>query len=151
MTKTSKVLLAGLLCLSSSVASAAKHYPGIFLGATNVDSETDVTIGIEYEYKFDDNFGVGGAYERTADGHHGDGFNVWTASLFYHPMKSVRLGIGLGEEKIGGDHPHTEDLWRLSAAYEFHVGEFEVAPTLAVDFIDDKEAYVFGVAFLMPF
>ena len=132
-------------------AKDAKHIPGIFLGYTDFDDETEFTYGIEYEFKFDKNWGIGAVYEKTDDAHHGDGVTVRLASLYYHPTKAIRLGLGAGQEKVGGDHPHTEDLYRISASYDFHVGNFGIAPTIAVDFIDDKEAYVFGIAFVRPF
>ena len=73
------------------------------------------------------------------------------ASIYYHPTKNIRLGAGIGQERIGGGHPHEEDLYRISVAYDFHVKEFGIAPTIAVDFVDDEEAIVFGIAFTRPF
>lgn len=78
-------------------------------------------------------------------------FLVKVAEVFYHPFKNFRVGAGLGEEKIGGAHPHTEDLYRLTASYDYHIGDFGLAPTIAVDFIDGHQAYVFGVALIRPF
>lgn len=132
-------------------AEGAQHFPGIFVGYTQAEDETHFTYGIEYEYKFTSQWGVGAVYEKTDDAHHGDGITVKLASLYYHPINSIRLGIGAGREKIGGDHPHSEDLYRLSASYEFHLGDFGLAPTFAVDFIDGHEAYVLGVAIVRPF
>ncbi|MDP5215536.1 hypothetical protein ORJ66_21050 [Pseudoalteromonas tunicata] len=72
-----------------------------------------------------------------------DGVTVKVTEVFYHPFKKFRVGTGLGEEKIGGAHPHTEDLYRLTASYDYHIGEFGLAPTIAVDFIDGHQAYFF--------
>lgn len=127
------------------------HYPGIFIGVTDSDNETEFTFGLEYEYRFDKHWGVGATYEEINEAHHGDGVTVKLASLFYHPDNHWRFGLGRGKEKIGGAHPHSEDLTRVSACYDFHVGRFGIAPTFAVDFIDDREAYVLGVEFIMPF
>jgi hypothetical protein len=153
--RVSSTLFVSTLLLSASytafAAGDAHHFPGVFIGMTNAESETEFTYGIEYEYKFDHQWGVGAVYEKTDDAHHEDGVTVKLASIYYHPVNNVRLGLGFGEEKIGGDHPHTEDLYRLSASYDFHVADFGIAPTLAVDFIDGEEAYVFGVAFIRPF
>lgn len=153
--KISKYFVLGTLiglCSFPSLASGdAKHIPGVFVGATRIDSETDFTFGIEYEYKFNQNWGAGAVYERTNDAHHGDGVGVWVVSAFYHPVTNVRLGLGAGKERVGGGHPHTENLVRASASYDFHVGDFGVAPTIAVDFVDNDEALVFGVAITKPF
>ncbi|WJG09908.1 hypothetical protein [Aliiglaciecola sp. LCG003] len=142
-----------LTCFAFGVAAAGdeQHFPGVFIGMTNAENETELTYGFEYEYKFNTNWGAGAVYEKTKDAHHGDGITVSLASLYYHPTQNVRLGMGVGREKLGGDHPHSEDLYRLSASYDFHLGDFGVAPTVAVDFIDGEEAYVLGVAFIKPF
>lgn len=136
---------------AAQASDEVKHVPGIFIGTTHFDSESEFTFGIEYEYKFTNEWGAGVVYERTNDAHHGDGTAVVLASLFYHPTKNIRLGVGFGEERIGGGHPHNEDLYRISSAYDFHVEDFGIAPTVAVDFIDDEEAIVIGFAITRPF
>jgi hypothetical protein len=142
----------GLILVSNQAFSADKHhFPGLFLGYTNAEDETEFTYGIEYEYKFTADWGLGVVYEKTDDAHDGDGITVKLAQVYYHTPQHIRLGLGFGEEKIGGAHPHTEDLYRISASYEYHLGDFAIEPTIAVDFIDGEEAYVFGVAFVRPF
>lgn len=150
------VLLSLLVVVFTSnpafAAAGKSHVPGLFLGATNVDGETDFTWGIEYEYKFNQTWGVGAVYEDISDGHHGDGVTIRVANLFYHPDNNWRFGVGIGEEKIGGKKPKTKDLYRLVGSYDFHVGDFGIAPTLAFDFIEGGEdAVVFGVAIVRPF
>lgn len=146
---TSALLLSS--CGAALAASGAHHAPGIFAGFTNAKDETEFTYGFEYEYKFNRHWGLGAVYEKTNDAHHGDGVTVKLGSLYYHPNADVRLGLGFGEEKIGGAHPFKEDLYRVSASYDFHLGDFALAPTIAVDFVDGDEAYVLGVALLRPF
>ena len=139
---------------SASIAEAAgneKHYPGLFLGATHADGETDYALGFEYEYKITKNFGIGGIWERTPSGHGGDGVNVSVASFFYHPTPEWRLGLGFGEERIGGPKVKHKDLVRASAAYEMQLEKFIIAPTLAMDFVDSDEIVVLGLAVLLPF
>jgi hypothetical protein len=150
---SSILLFVLLLTNTNSVVASdeAHHFPGIFLGYTNASDETHFTYGLEYEYKFNQTWAVGVVYEKIDDAHHGDGVTVTVAEIFYHPLKNVRLGAGVGKEKIGGAHPHSEDLYRLTASYEYHIGDFGLAPTLAVDFIDGEKAYVFGVALIRPF
>lgn len=147
------LILICLLATSSQILAKgnARHYPGIFVGYTHSASETEFTYGVEYEYKFNQTWGAGFVYEKIDDAHHGDGITVKIAELFYHPLKNVRLGIGAGKEKIGGAHPHTEDLIRATFSYEYYVGDFGIEPTVAVDFIDGEQAYVVGFAFVRPF
>ncbi|MEZ7972532.1 MAG: hypothetical protein QMC00_04195 [Pseudomonadales bacterium] len=40
---------------------------------------------------------------------------------------------------------------RTSLSYDFHVGGFGIAPTLAVDFVDGETATVFGFAVVKAF
>jgi hypothetical protein len=127
------------------------HFPGIFLGATTIDSETDFSYGVEYEYKANHLWGAGIVYEKTDDAHHGDGVDVKLAAVYLHPWKELRVGLGYGKEKVGGDHPHEENLTRLSLNYDFHVAGFGIAPTIAVDFVDGEKATVIGLSFIKSF
>lgn len=154
MNKTSKLCAALFLSCASMICYAAgdaKHIPGIFIGATNFESETDFTFGLEYEFKLTKTIGFGGVWERTIEGHDGDGVNVIVGSLFYHPSDQWRFGVGFGEEQIRGKKPKDKDLWRLSATYEYPMDNMIIAPTLALDFIDGDTAKVAGVAILVPF
>ncbi|WP_229160334.1 porin family protein [Fluctibacter halophilus] len=144
--------LAALPLLTFSVsAQTARHVLGVFAGATHFDSETNSTFGIEYEYRINPQWGMGAVYERTPDAHHHDGVTVALASAFYHPDQHWRFGVGVGEERVGGGHPHSETLYRISGNYDFHFDQFGVAPTLAVDVIDGDTAYVAGIAFTYAF
>lgn len=142
-----------IICLQGSLCYAggkAHHFPGLFLGATHVDKATNPSYGLEYEYKLRQ-WGLGWVFEHTPGAHHNDGMSVGLVSLYFHPDPSVRLGFGLGKERIGGDHPHQQSLWRLSASYDFHIGHYGIAPAIAVDRIKDKSAVVAGLAFIYPF
>lgn len=157
------ILAIGLLMTSTSNYAASEdthHYPGIFLGATTFDGETNFSYALEYEYKFSKLWGAGLTYEKTDDAHHGGGVDIALASVYLHPWKELRLGAGYGKGKAGGytDHEHheyhagvDEEIFRTSISYDFHVGGFGVAPTFAVDFIEGETATVLGVAFIKPF
>lgn len=142
------------LTISPTPVSAAEtphHIPGVFIGFTDTEGEAEFSYGLEYEYKFSKQWGAGVVYEKTDKAHHEDGVDVALAAIYLHPWKNLRLGAGIGEEKIGGGHPHSEDLYRASVSYDFHVGDFGIAPTLAVDFVDGETATVFGIAIVRPF
>ncbi|WP_286264458.1 hypothetical protein [Thalassotalea atypica] len=148
------ILIAGLLVLASTQTFAnetAHHIPGVFIGATHADSETEMSFGIEYEYKLSELWGTGIVFEKTNDAHHGDGADVYLAMAYVHPWNSIRLGLGYGKEDIGGAHGGKEDLYRVESSYDFHVGSFMIAPTLAFDFVDGETHTVTELVFLMPF
>ena len=158
-----KLLIAVLFIFTANVSYASSgkhhHFPGIFLGATTSDSDTNFSYGVEYEYKFSKLWGAGLVYENTADAHHGAGVDISLAALYLHPWKQLRIGAGYGKEKIGSytDHDHhlhssqKENIARASFSYDFHIGGCGVAPTIAFDFVDGETATVFGVAFIKAF
>lgn len=168
-----KILLAAsvlaALATSSVFAStddshqSPKHIPGIFVGFTHANSEIEFSYGLEYEYKISKLWGAGIVYEQTDDAHHGAGVDVALAAVYLHPWKELRVGVGFGKETVGSytdnsdsHHPHyhsshKESLVRASVSYDFHVGDFGIAPTLAFDFVDGETATVFGLAFVRAF
>ncbi len=136
---------------TNAYASEKHHFPGVFLGATTIASKTDFSWGLEYEYKFADRWGVGAVYEETNNALDGIGIEVKLASLYFHPINHMRLGLGFGEEKVKGGFNIEEDLVRVSASWEVPVSSFEIAPTLAYDFVDGNTSVVIGAAFIYPF
>ena len=129
-----------------------KHIVGLFFGATrDAHHDTDATAGIEYEYKFTRQFGIGAIWENSPDADDGEGVSVYLASLYWHPHAGWRLGLGAGEEKVHGSHGHTEDLVRASVAYDWHVGGIMIAPTFSVDLVDSESSEVLGVTFSKAF
>ena len=127
------------------------HFLGVFIGATHANSESEFSYGIEYEYKFNQLWGAGFVFETTKDAHHGDGVDVSLAAIYLHPWQELRLGVGYGQEKVGGAHSFSEDLTRISVSYDFHLGGVGIAPTIAVDFIDGETATIYGIAIIKSF
>lgn len=149
----------------SSVAAAdggelKRHVPGVFVGLTSGDGETDYTIGLEYEYRITSLFGIGAIAETTPNRHGGDGVSVALGALHFHPITNVRLTAGYGWEDIhdasikiaaGKSPSKNKDVFRIGAAYDFHVGAFGIAPTVNLDFVDGHEVAVFGISIIRPF
>jgi len=129
-----------------------KHAVGFFLGAAR-DAHNDIhgTAGIEYEYKFTKQFGIGAVWEKAPDAHDKDGVSVYLASAYWHPYAGWRLGLGAGEDKVHGPHSHTKSLVRANVGYDFHVGGFGIAPNFSLDRVDGKNIEVFGVSFIKAF
>lgn len=148
---TPTIAVLAMLCAPAMAAGDKNHIVGVFVGGSNIQDEFDASYGLEYEYKFNQTWGVGPVIEKTSDAHHGDGVTVKLVSLYGHINNTWRFGLGFGEEKVGGAHPHSEDLIRVSGAYDFHVGGFGIAPTVAIDFVDGERAEVIGLAFTKSF
>lgn len=136
----------------SDYAGAGHHSPhiiGAFAGSTDPEgAPAEFTWGLEYEYRPDDRFGIGLVAERTSDAHHGDGVDVAVGMLHYH-VAHFRFSAGMGKEWVN-DHG-SEWLKRLGVAYDISAGPVEIAPTVAVDFIDGHEVLVYGIAVLTHF
>ncbi len=148
------LLMSSSLALASSEEHGAMkhHIPGVFIGATtDAHDKTELTFGIEYEYRFNHQYGVGAIYETSPDGHDGEGVTVMLVGGFWHPKDGWRLGAGVGQEKIEGAHPVEESLVRVGAAYDFHVGGLGVAPTFNLDMVDGENIFVYGVAISKAF
>lgn len=147
------VLSLGLLYSANIKASEGntdkKHFLGLFVGVLDGD-ETDSLLGIEYEYKFNAEWGAGLLYEYAKDGHGGDGITSKIAALYYHPVGAWRLGAGYGKETIGGSS-HSVNITRLGVGYDFHIGEMGLAPSLNFDRINGQTIKVYGVAIIWSF
>lgn len=158
---TSSLLLALVTSFTSSASFASEsahgdhefkhHVVGVFLGATHIDGENEQTYGFEYEYRFDDFWGAGVTYERIEDAHHGEGVSLKLLNAYIHPYGDLRLGLGFGQEEVSDGHTEDEDVYRFSAAYDFHVAGFGVAPTLSFDRVDSETNEVFGIVFSKSF
>lgn len=152
MHKTLLSLMAvSAICSAPAYSAQGPHNLGVFAGITHSDSESDYTLGLEYEFRYSDIWGVGLTYENAPDAHHDDGVSVLVGSVYFHPDNHWRLGAGLGRERVGGDHSHTENLTRVSAAYDFHLDGFGVSPSVAVDFVDGDSVWVVGMSFIKSF
>ena len=69
----------------------------------------------------------------------------------HHPNTHIKLGLGFGQERIGGHHARNDTFYRLSAAYEYHVEPFEIEPTVDFDVMNGDTSVAIGIAIVMPF
>ena len=141
---TLALLLSSTSLFASEVGNEKKHFAGVFIGVFDND-DTESVFGLEYEYKLNSRWGLGFVYEDAKDAHHGDGISSSIAAGYYHPFGGLRLGLGLGREKVGGSHGHSEKLYRLGVSYDFHIGDFGIAPGLNLDSVGGEIARVYGV------
>ena len=160
MTKLAYSIIATLAVSTSAIAAdddkLNQHVVAAFVGVTDTDYSNESTYGLEYEYRFNNAWGVGGVWERTPDGHSDSNglkkdTSVKVISAYWH-KDYFRLGLGVGQEKVHGEHSHTEDLIRASAAYDFHLTpNLGIAPSVAIDRVDGKNVYVYGAAITYAF
>jgi hypothetical protein len=118
------------------------HHLGLFLGNTQDGEENGFSVGLDYEYRLSDLFGVGALGEYTE----GD-FDHWVfgVPLLLHPYKGLVLKLVPGVEH----KPKTsksEFLVRTGIAYSFHITDrWTIAPEFNFDFAD-RTTKVYGAA-----
>ena len=111
----------------------------LFVGVTHEERrENGAALGIEYERRLNESFGVGLVAEHTF----GDlDFWVYAVPFAYHTGR-WKLFIAPGVEDTDRG---SESLVRLGGEYAYEVGTWEISPQLIVDFVDGEQVLVLGV------
>lgn len=143
-----------LLLLSAPLAAETPgehtgHFPGhvlgVFIGDAFEERRDGVTLGLEYEYRPSERFGVGVIAEHVS----GDlDVNVFVVPFALHhgPWK---LYTGPGLET---GHHGDKALLRVGMEYGFHFNRFEISPQVDVDFVEGGETlFVIGMVFAIGF
>ena len=113
----------------------------LFVGVTyEGSSENGFALGIEYERRLNESFGVGVLAEHTF----GD-LDSWVYAVpFAFHTGRWKFYVAPGVED--GDQG-SESLVRLGAEYAYEVGAWEISPQLDVDLVDGEVVPVLGVTF----
>jgi hypothetical protein len=123
------------------------HTIGVFVGYASEDQGVREAVGsgLEYERRFNENFGIGGVIEHTWGN-----IDTWVFVIpFAYHNGPWKLYAGPGVED--GDHG-TENLIRLGVEYGFHVNGWEISPQLDLDIVErESEVWVVGVVFARGF
>ena len=118
-----------------------RNHVGLFLGNTYEEGEDEFTIGLDYEYRFSQYFGIGLLGEYVGeDAREGVGMGL----LFIHPYKGFRFLAGAGVKPKAEE---TKFIWRLGIGYRFPIGNWTIAPEFNLDFTEGRTVEVFGVSF----
>ena len=120
-----------------------KHALAVFAGITREDDENHGTLGIEYSFRINTHWSVGGVVER-AD--RDKSSTLVIAFVHLWPYKGLFLGAGFGRKDPGDER---ENTIRASLGYEFELGKgWVIAPNVNLDVIEDHENEpVYGIAF----
>ena len=126
-----------------------RHHPAVFLGATTGEHETNPSLGLEYEYRLSERWGIGLIFEFTFE--HEEREFLTGIPVKYHMGPFALLGTVIVErsrerETDEGDSDRTVSPGvRVGAEYGFEVGELELAPNLNLDFTEDTTKLVWGL------
>ena len=139
-------LLCALLMLAGSCSTRAAgpgdhpHHLSLITGVTEKSGKTAETFGVEYTYRLNTRWSVGGWYEQSFGDFELESFGV-LANLY--ATEHLALLLGAGSERDLFDE--SKYLGRIGASYQFHVGSATFAPIVWVDLIEDgKELYFLG-------
>lgn len=118
-----------------------KHHASVFVGGTHTDHDDGFTVGLEYEYRMQPEFGIGVLGEYANLDH-----DVWIVGLpfVFHPYQGLRL-LAMPGVELTSDHE--EFLVRLGVGYDIPAGDWVITPGFNVDFVDHEENLIFGIAF----
>ena len=136
-----------LVLVGPCIAEAAgpndhPHHLSLIVGATEKSGEWAETVGIEYSYRLNKRWSVGGWYEQSFGDFELESLGV-LANLYATDHLALLLGAG-AERDLFDDAKY---LGRVGASYQFHIGSATVAPVGWIDLIESgKELYFLGVA-----
>jgi hypothetical protein len=129
-------------------AEEGRHELGLFLGVTDKKGDTGFSVGLDYEYRLSEMFGIGGFLEYTGSDFR-DG--IVGVPFYVHPWKELKLVAAPGVE-IEAEDGSESFLVRVGAEYGFGIGRgFEIAPALYLDFTSEDVAIVAGAAIARSF
>lgn len=116
------------------------HTLGVFIGDTSEDSlnREGLTLGLEYEYRVSEGFGLGLTAEHIG-GDFDTGVFVLPAAFHSGPWKFY---TGPGIEFHSGER---ESLLRVGVEYGFHFKNYEISPQVDFDFVDGERLFVIGL------
>ena len=157
-----RLFAALLVGLAISAASAAEEQHGTaveshehvfhkntiagFVGFTGEDNragggrERASTLGLEYERRFSESWGVLVSAERAF----GDlDFTVITVPLVYHRGRWA-FSAGPGIEIPSDDH-EDEFVFRVAGTYAFDRGSYELVPKVGLDFVASEVVFFAGL------
>ncbi len=138
-----------------------KNEVAVFLGATEESGhDTEFTWGFDYKRRIADRWAVGLLFDYAG----GELRNAIVApSISYWPgLGNLQLLAAAGVEYHNGrsagghekadhggeaDRDETYFLVRLGVGHDFHIGEsFGLVPQVNLDFVNNEEVWVYGVA-----
>ncbi len=120
-----------------------KHALAVFVGVTREESENRETLGIEYSYRINESWSVGGVIERAE---RDKDSTLVIAFVHLWPYKGLFVGAGIGRKDPGDKR---ENTFRATIGYEFELGGgWSIAPQANLDVIENEEnEEVYGIAF----
>jgi hypothetical protein len=106
-------------------------------------SETSWALGGDYERRFNETLGAGIGVDFTFGDHKRAA--ILATGVTYRPIEALRLSTGPGLEWVdkdkagGGTSTKAYFLWGIGTAYDFHLGDWSLTPTVYLDFVGETK------------
>lgn len=127
--------------------SEGRNVLGAFLGFTD-RTDTDFTVGAEYEYLYTPQLSFGGIVEYTPDAYGQRSASVVMGTVNFRVMPKLKITGGAGVELNDFNDRFRA---RIGAGYDVLDGPITVTPRVAIDFGDGDESLVFGAVLSQRF
>ena len=126
----------------SAIADEGERHPhhiAIATGAAWHGSETSGYLGADYVYTFESGWAAGVFIEQVRGDFDVSAYGLTVGKMFASGWK---IGTGPGvETKLKNNK--TLFLWHVSAAYDWHFGNWSVGPIASFDYIEDASNTVY--------
>ena len=122
-------------------APESKSDISLFLGATSGSEDTAFTIGVDYQYRISNVFGVGAILDHAS----GDIKSTLVAPALFLHVKNLSFTVAPGAEFSDDE---TTMVLRVVAEYEFELSRFSISPAIFYDTERGGDpALVYGLSF----
>jgi hypothetical protein len=145
------VTVAVLMSASSLIAGGyhdyGPHAIGVFLGDTRFGGNSALTLGVDYEYRWNATAGIGLLFEYDISDSLAREY-LFGIPFYAHPYGGLRLAFVpiYVVEDIDGDKVNRGAV-RVGVAYAIETGSFIVTPGISFDFLSDTAYTVYGLGF----
>ena len=114
----------------------ANHYHlSAFTGyTTDYAGRRGYKVGIEYEYRLSDLFGLGGTFDFTGADYEIFSFSVGTS--IYPFQFPLIFGVGFGAKRSGDQW---KEFTRALILYDLHFDNFSIGPMVMYDFFPERK------------
>jgi hypothetical protein len=139
-------IITAVLLLPAGAGEDTRQEVAVFIGGVhNSDSEDAFSIGLEYEYRLNEAWGIGGIVDY-ADLDPGE--SVLAVPAYFHITDAWKVLVAPG---VSHTSDEDEFLVRVGTAYTFDFESFRISPALDVDFVDGEETFIYGMNFGLAF
>jgi hypothetical protein len=140
---SASALLMGFAPIAWSAGDEHPHHIAIATGGAQHHGERSLYLGLDYVYRFKNNYAAGIFYEEVSGDFDLRAYGLILGKYFSNGFK-VAAGPGV-EKKI--EKNKTLFLFHVSGGYDWHVEHWSFGPVATIDFIEDNsQTYYLGFA-----